>query len=212
MTCRAGVLGNIAPLHRVTPHVPTAEANPVPRSPVADEATSALDTITEKKIQVGAGWTGKQVPASPPKGGSRHLRTGLGSSWAIPLSAPHVFPCICHANQHSHNTQGLPRMLSNVPFPRCSSRPSPPLLLQSALLALRASRTTVIVAHRLSTIMDAHTVVVMALGQVAETGSHHELLAAGGLYAEMWAKQATKQWQQVGVSRSAVGGRFRGWH
>ncbi|KXZ45248.1 hypothetical protein GPECTOR_56g344 [Gonium pectorale] len=61
--------------------------------------------------------------------------------------------------------------------------------IQSALSALRASRTTVIVAHRLSTIMDADVIIVMDAGRVAESGSHWELLERGGLYADLWARQ-----------------------
>jgi ATP-binding cassette subfamily B protein len=52
---------------------------------------------------------------------------------------------------------------------------------------LTAQRTTLVVAHRLTTAARADRIVVMADGQVAETGSHDELLAAGGRYAELWA-------------------------
>ncbi|KAL6753380.1 mitochondrial half-size ABC transporter [Haematococcus lacustris] len=63
--------------------------------------------------------------------------------------------------------------------------------IQAALAAMRSSRTTLIVAHRLSTIVDADTIVVLRLGQVEEIGSHSELLARQGLYHEMWTKQAS---------------------
>ena len=52
---------------------------------------------------------------------------------------------------------------------------------------LTAQRTTLVVAHRLTTAARADRIVVMADGQIAETGSHDELLAAGGQYAELWA-------------------------
>jgi ATP-binding cassette subfamily B protein len=52
---------------------------------------------------------------------------------------------------------------------------------------LAAQRTTLVVAHRLTTAARADRIVVMADGQIAETGSHDELLAAGGRYAELWA-------------------------
>lgn len=62
--------------------------------------------------------------------------------------------------------------------------------LQAALAAKATNRTTFIVAHRLSTIADADLIVVLKEGLVAEMGNHDELLAAGGLYAELWSKQA----------------------
>jgi ATP-binding cassette, subfamily B, bacterial len=51
---------------------------------------------------------------------------------------------------------------------------------------LTAQRTTLVVAHRLTTAARADRIVVMSDGQIAETGSHGELLAAGGRYAELW--------------------------
>lgn len=63
--------------------------------------------------------------------------------------------------------------------------------IQAALATSRESRTTMIVAHRLSTIVDANIIVVMHLGQVVEQGSHTELLEKDGLYAELWNKQLT---------------------
>ncbi|MEP7024883.1 MAG: ABC transporter ATP-binding protein, partial [Actinomycetota bacterium] len=51
---------------------------------------------------------------------------------------------------------------------------------------LTAQRTTLVVAHRLTTAARADRIVVMANGQIAETGTHEELLAAGGTYAELW--------------------------
>jgi hypothetical protein len=60
---------------------------------------------------------------------------------------------------------------------------------QESLVSLRQHCTTVIVAHRLSTIADADTIVVMEAGSVAEAGSHQELLQRGGLYAGMWQRQ-----------------------
>ena len=62
--------------------------------------------------------------------------------------------------------------------------------LQASLSSSRSSRTTFIVAHRLSTISDADLIVVLKEGVVAEAGRHGELLEAGGLYAELWSKQA----------------------
>ncbi len=62
--------------------------------------------------------------------------------------------------------------------------------VQEALGRLRAGRTTIVVAHRLSTVRDADLVVAMADGAAVEQGSHAELLAQGGLYARLVNAQA----------------------
>jgi ATP-binding cassette subfamily B protein len=56
-----------------------------------------------------------------------------------------------------------------------------------------ARRTTITIAHRLSTIADADQIVVLEAGRVVERGTHASLMAAGGLYAEMWARQAAER-------------------
>ena len=53
----------------------------------------------------------------------------------------------------------------------------------------REKKITVIAAHRLSSVMDADLILVMQDGQVAERGTHEELLAKGGWYAQMWQRQ-----------------------
>ncbi|MBV8455558.1 MAG: ABC transporter ATP-binding protein [Acetobacteraceae bacterium] len=57
--------------------------------------------------------------------------------------------------------------------------------IKIALAGLRRGRTTIIVAHRLSTVRDADLVIVMAEGRVSETGSHPDLIERGGLYARL---------------------------
>jgi len=51
------------------------------------------------------------------------------------------------------------------------------------------NKTTLVIAHRLSTVVDAHEILVMDAGRIIERGSHAELLAAQGRYASMWALQ-----------------------
>ena len=57
----------------------------------------------------------------------------------------------------------------------------------------RNRRTTLVIAHRLSTVVDADEIIVLQDGAIAERGSHAALLAAGGLYARMWTLQAAEQ-------------------
>ncbi|XP_036400991.1 ATP-binding cassette, sub-family B (MDR/TAP), member 6a [Megalops cyprinoides] len=61
--------------------------------------------------------------------------------------------------------------------------------IQASLAKVCANRTTIVVAHRLSTIIGADQILVLNEGQIAERGRHDELLAKGGLYADMWLKQ-----------------------
>jgi ATP-binding cassette subfamily B protein len=62
--------------------------------------------------------------------------------------------------------------------------------VQAALAEAAKGRTTIAVAHRLSTIAGADRIFVLDDGRVAETGTHDELVRAGGLYATMWKRQA----------------------
>ena len=64
--------------------------------------------------------------------------------------------------------------------------------IQATLEAIERGRTTIVIAHRLSTIVDADQIVELEAGRVVESGRHAELLRAGGLYAEMWTRQATE--------------------
>ena len=61
--------------------------------------------------------------------------------------------------------------------------------IQAELERISQGRTTLVIAHRLSTVMDADQILVLAQGRVIERGSHRELLAAGAEYARMWALQ-----------------------
>jgi ATP-binding cassette subfamily B protein len=61
--------------------------------------------------------------------------------------------------------------------------------IQAALLEVSRNRTTLVIAHRLSTVVNADEILVMADGEICERGTHTELVAAGGTYADMWRRQ-----------------------
>lgn len=61
--------------------------------------------------------------------------------------------------------------------------------IQRELDRLSAHRTTLVIAHRLSTVVDAHEIVVLEKGRIVERGRHTDLLAAGGVYAQLWTLQ-----------------------
>jgi ABC-type transport system involved in Fe-S cluster assembly fused permease/ATPase subunit len=61
--------------------------------------------------------------------------------------------------------------------------------IEGELDQIAIGRTTLVIAHRLSTIIDADQILVMEQGRIIERGTHRELLAAGGQYAQMWSLQ-----------------------
>jgi ATP-binding cassette, subfamily B, heavy metal transporter len=69
--------------------------------------------------------------------------------------------------------------------------------IQDELRAMGRGRSVIMIAHRLSTVVDADRIVVLEAGRVVETGRHDELIVRGGRYARMWARQAAEQEQQV---------------
>jgi len=62
--------------------------------------------------------------------------------------------------------------------------------IQAALRDVARNRTTLVIAHRLSTVVEADEIIVLQEGAIAERGTHGALIAAGGLYADMWRRQS----------------------
>ncbi|TKD51322.1 ABCB family ABC transporter ATP-binding protein/permease [Sphingomonas baiyangensis] len=65
--------------------------------------------------------------------------------------------------------------------------------IQATIERIERGRTSIVIAHRLSTVVNADRIVVLDAGRIAEQGSHAELLRRDGLYAEMWNRQAAER-------------------
>ncbi|MEY3998900.1 MAG: hypothetical protein RLY60_1712 [Pseudomonadota bacterium] len=65
--------------------------------------------------------------------------------------------------------------------------------IQAELREAAHNKTTLVIAHRLSTVVDAHEIVVLDAGHIVERGTHAELLSANGRYAQMWALQQSQE-------------------
>jgi len=72
--------------------------------------------------------------------------------------------------------------------------------IQAELKSAAQGKTALVIAHRLSTVADAHTIVVLDAGRVAEVGNHAELLARDGRYAQMWRLQQVEEAEVAAVS------------
>ena len=82
------------------------------------------------------------------------------------------------------------------------------LVIQEALKKLLAGRTSFVIAHRLSTIRDADQVLVMEQGKIVERGTHDELVARGGAYAQLHARQF-RDVSTIALNGSGVNGKVR---
>ncbi|MDO3645508.1 ABC transporter ATP-binding protein [Nocardia mangyaensis] len=75
--------------------------------------------------------------------------------------------------------------------------------IRAATTALTEGRTVLVIAHRLDTVRAADRIVFLEHGRVAETGTHDELLAAGGRYADFWTEQERAQHWKIGAGVTA---------
>ena len=69
--------------------------------------------------------------------------------------------------------------------------------IQGQLKEIARNRTTMVIAHRLSTVADAHQIIVLDHGRIVERGTHFALLAQNGLYAQMWERQQARQDEEL---------------
>jgi len=73
------------------------------------------------------------------------------------------------------------------------------ILVQQALNNLMSGRTTIVIAHRLSTVRRAARIIVMDAGRIAETGTHQDLLNRGGIYRRLYELQFAEDVAQTSV-------------
>ena len=76
--------------------------------------------------------------------------------------------------------------------------------IQDSLRQISAGVTTLVIAHRLSTVVDADQIVVLDKGEVVERGTHADLLAAEGVYAQMWRRQLETREAQARIEAAAA--------
>ena len=77
-------------------------------------------------------------------------------------------------------------------------------MVQAALAELKQGRTTMVIAHRLSTVVSADCIYVMEHGRIVERGRHVELIARGGVYARLYAQQFAEE-SEASPVREAIG-------
>jgi ATP-binding cassette subfamily B protein len=75
--------------------------------------------------------------------------------------------------------------------------------IQETLQGVAARRTSIVIAHRLSTVVDADQIIVLDQGKVAERGTHAQLLRRNGLYADMWKRQQSEREEEAAEAEAA---------
>jgi ATP-binding cassette, subfamily B, multidrug efflux pump len=142
------------------------------------------------------------------------VRGALGRVGALDLIEARPQGIDCEVRERGANFSAGERQL--IAFARALYRDPPILILdeptasidsdtearlQQAMATVAENRTAVIIAHRLSTIRNADRIVCLHQGRVAEQGTHHELLAAEGIYARLYRIQVAKREIEARVDR-----------
>jgi ABC-type transport system involved in Fe-S cluster assembly fused permease/ATPase subunit len=85
--------------------------------------------------------------------------------------------------------------------------------IQASLDEVSRGRTTLVIAHRLSTVVDADEILVLEQGWIVERGRHRELLSQGGVYADMWRRQqeAARSGEAADSADGLVAAKIRLW-
>ncbi len=82
--------------------------------------------------------------------------------------------------------------------------------IQQSLSEVSADRTTVMIAHRLSTVVNADEILVLEKGKITERGTHADLLAKGDVYARMWERQQEARKAEETLTQSVEAGVITG--
>ena len=112
----------------------------------------------------------------------RILEDGAGQSDALTLSAGEALPPLPH--------QGVVTLGQGVDEATAAVDNDTEAAIQRSLAQITQQRTTVVIAHRLSTVRHADWIVVMDQGRIVEQGSHDSLVDQGGIYTNLWQVQA----------------------
>ncbi len=145
----------------------------------ADEAGSATDADIRRAAEGAAiaGFIERQPDGYATRVGERGLKLSGGEKQRVAIARTLL--------------KDPPILILDEATSALDSRTEADIL--DTLEAVERGRTTIVIAHRLSTVVGADRIVVLDDGRVAESGTHAELLRRGGLYAAMWNRQAAER-------------------